>query len=253
MAPKLKVCNDEVRNSVTGIRENCGTEYEGEECPRRRNEHIRNMKTGFCHSKFCEGTKARSYSGQPAPTCKFWLVCPCDCHDIVSMMFQVNDLPRVLMENPEYVPYHMPQMMTLDERAANIAARKEEARQHRLEETRLLDGGDDIHSPSGRTRRGLLEQWVEFACKLWAVNPSVDCTPAWLSDTISMVNSVDPPSVGAIDSVLRRWVEVGYATTAQKPNRFTGFTPEGERLGLAVLKEKNRMQAKRYNAPTLRR
>jgi hypothetical protein len=169
------------------------------------------------------------------------------------MMFQANELPRVLMENPEYVPYHMPQMMSLDERAANIAARKEEARQHRLEETRLLDGGDDIHSPSGRTRRGLLEQWVEFACKIWAVNPSVDCTPVWLSDTISMINSVDPPSVGAIDSVLRRWVEIGYATTKAKPNRFTGFTPEGERLGLQVLKEKNRMQAKRYTQPVLRR
>lgn len=248
MAPKVKTCKEQTRNSVTGIGEPCNTEHpEGSECPRRRTEHMLPFQTGWCHSGFHEGLKPRSFSGQPCPTCKFWLTCPCDCHDLVSMMFQANNLPRVAMENPEYIPYHMPSMMTLEERAATIAARKQADREQRRVEAQLIDGGDDIHSPSGRTRKGLLDEWVEFAIKFWEIKPDVACTPQWLSETISMTKGVEAPSVGAIDAVLKRWQSYGYAVIEQKPNRFAGFTAEGKRLGLETLKEKHRIEARKYH------
>lgn len=246
MPPKQKTCPEEVRSAVTGIREPCGTSFSDDECPRRRLEHIRNLKTGHCHTGWCEGLKPKGpVSGNPCPTCKQWLTCPCDCHDLVSMMFKVNSLPRVTMENPEYIPFHMPSMMSLDERAQAIAARKEEDREQRRVLQQLQDGGDDIHSPSGRTRKGLLDQWVEFACKMWAINPSIDCTPAWISDTVAMINQVPAPSVGAVDAVLKRWKAYGFAMVEEKPVRFTGFTTDGTRLGLSALKERHRMQVRK--------
>lgn len=39
-------------------------------------------------------------------------------------------------------------------------------------------------------------------------------------------------STGAIDAVLKRWSERGFATMGKQPTRFTGFTPLGGELGL---------------------
>lgn len=240
MAPNLKVCSAKRRHPVTGMPAICETKYSESECP-KRSEHVRNMKTGFCTSNWCEGTKARSYSGVPAPTCTFWLVCPCDCHEIVSMMFQAASMERQVVENPEYHPIRLSGVMSLDERAALIASKKTEIREQRAEEVAATDGGDAVHSPSGRTRKGLLDNWVEFVVKLWQLDPKNDCTPVWISETIATCFGVPNPSVGAIDAVLKRWEEVQYAQMAKKPTRFVDFTPEGKRLGLEVLKEKNRI------------
>lgn len=248
-APNLKVCKDMVRNQLTGIREVCEAPYVGEECPRRRTEHIRPMRTGYCNSGWCEGMKPKSYSGLPCPTCKFWLTCPCDCHELVSMMFMQSEMPRQLIDNPEYHPAKITGLMTPDERAKLHVERKAEERAVRAETAAATDGGTEIHSPSGRTRKGLLDTWVEQVCKVWAVNPVGECTPAFIAQFIAMLQDVSEPSVGAIDAVLRRWVEYGFAVVEKKPTRFVSFTEEGARLGLEVMREKARMSSHKWVAP----
>lgn len=251
MAPKtlLKVCGDFVRDQTTGLREPCKKEYSGDECPRRRTDHIRPMKTGYCGSGWCEGMKPKSYSGQPCPTCKFWLVCPCDCHELVSLMFFQSEMPRRLVDNPEYHPVKITGLMTAEERAKLHAERKAEDRTARAVQSAATDGGDEIHSPSGRTRKGLLDTWMEQVCKIWAVDTSRPCTPSWISECIGMCFDVTPPSVGAIDAVLKRWVDYDFAYVEKKPTRFTGFTAEGQRLGLDVMREKSKLSSNKWVAP----
>lgn len=244
-----KVCTAFVRNQISGMREPCATEYQGEECPRRREEHVRPMRTGYCGSGWCEGMKPRSPSGLACPTCKFWLVCPCDCHDLISMMFLQAEMPRRLVDNPEYHPAKITGLMSPEERAKLHVEKRAEERAARAADSAATDGGDEIHSPSGRTRKGLLDTWMEQVCKIWAVDTSRPCTPAWISDCISMCFDVPPPSVGAIDAVLKRWESYGFAYVEKKPTRFTGFTAEGERLGLEVMREKARQSANKWVAP----
>lgn len=250
MAQKnAKICNAFVRHQMTGLRESCTTEYSGDECPRRKTDHIRPMKTGYCSSGWCEGMKPKSYSGAPCPTCKFWLVCPCDCHELVSMMFMQAEMPRQVVENPEYHPAKIIGILTLDERARSQIERKAEERLFRAQEAIFTDGGDEIHSPSGRTRKGLLDTWVNQVCKVWAVNPVGECTPAFIAQFIAMLNDVTEPSVGAIDAVLKRWVEYGYAVIEKKPTRFASFTEEGLKLGLDMMREKAKLTSNKWVAP----
>lgn len=211
----------------------------------KKDEHILRMVTGYCHSKWCEGTKPRSYSGAPAPTCKWWLRCPCECHAKLSEIFRLTGQERRMVDNPEYHPAKITGLMTYEERAKLHAELKEEARAERMaRQAEEPNGGDAIHSPSGRTRKGLLDEWVELHCKMWSMSPEMfgHCTPGWLSEQIATMHDVPAPSHGAIDAVLRRWAAVGYANMEVKPVRFTGFTEDGRRLGLSVLKERNRLQ-----------
>ena len=119
----------------------------------RKDDHVRPFKTGFCSSGFCEGTKARSYSGAPAMTCKFWLVCPCECHARLSEIFKMTGQERRLVDNPEYVPTKITGLLTFEERAKLHVEAREQARAERAAKmVDQPDGGDEIHSPSGRTR-----------------------------------------------------------------------------------------------------
>lgn len=242
------VCREQLRNQ-DGDNYSCdGTAVDLGQNVRicsRKDDHVLHMKTGYCFSKWCEGTKPRSYSGASVPTCHWWLRCPCECHAKLSEIFKLTGQERRLVDNPEYVPAHITGLMTYEERAQMHAELKEQARTERV--ARMVDqpdGGDAIHSPSGRTRKGLLDEWVELHCKMWSMNPDMfgNCTPGWLSEQIATMHDVPAPSHGAVDAVLRRWVAVGYATMEGKPVRFTGFTEEGKRLGLDVLKEKRRLQ-----------
>lgn len=247
-----RVCKARKRNSVTGENETCELPILRDECSGRA-EHVRNMKTGYCANGWCEGIKAVSFQGTPCPTCKFWLHCPCSCHDLVTQMFIVQERPRQLLENSEYKPIRTFSILTLEERAAAKAKRRSEERLVRLNEASLFSKSNSVHSLSGRTRRGLLDQWVELQCKLWLLDSSSkDCTPSWISEHIAMCEDVPAPSVGAIDAVLKRWIEIGFAEIAKKPARFVSFTAEGKRLGLDVLKEKYKLETRRLQTVSRR-
>lgn len=258
MAPAPKLCNLQ-RRDHEGMDIPCGTEltpHESGAYCKMRADHIRPFVTGFCNSGFHEGQKARTYSGAPAMTCRFWLVCPCQCHATLSQMFKMTGEQRITIYNPEYQHPKITGMLTWDERAQIHADAKE---RDRLERAAKMadepDGGTEIYSPSGRTRKGLLDEWVEFQCKMWSLAPELqgDCTPAMIAERIALMQDIPEPSHGAVDAVLRRWVAVGYARMESKPTRFVGFTEEGERLGLQVLKEKHRLQKTGYQQVGSRR
>lgn len=249
MPPQATLCKEQ-RRDMTGENFPCATELvenAGIKQCKFRADHVRPFKTGLCSAGWHEGQKPRSPSGAPCPTCRFWLVCGCECHENLSNIFRMTNQERRLVENPEYIPPKITGLLTWDERAQLHAEARERdrlERQQRMADQDPESVGTEIYSPSGRTRKGLLDEWVELHCKMWALNPEMmgHCTPAWLAEQVGLMHDVPDPSHGAVDAVLRRWVAVGYATMEGKPVRFTGFTEEGKRLGLEVLKQKRRLQ-----------
>lgn len=233
--------------------------------PKTKVVEKKKTKSGFCGIGSCEGTKPKSASGTPMRTCDFIETCSCDCHKLITKMFEIAEQPRQVMDNPEYKPFKSPYWMpSLEDIARERAA---------------LSNGDDTdahhdikrpasdaipplvtHSftptPSGRAARGELETWVNDACGEWLVEKySWDCTPLFISEKIAKREGIQAPSTGAITACLTRWKELGYAQIGKKPIRFINFTPEGVKLGLDVMKEqakRNRKQRKDMMARGMR-
>jgi hypothetical protein len=210
-------------------------------------------KTGFCGIGCHEGTKPRSYSGTPMKTCTKWQECSCDCHVQITRMFEMADLPRVVQENPEYVPpKHDFWMPSLEERAAARAALLASASNGASIPTEDDDapataplGRSFAPTPTGRAARGELEAWVLATCQEWVAEGYKElATPMNIGHEIGRREGINPPSVGAIGAVFDRWVAMGFAICERKPVRFIKFTEEGKRLGLYVLKEKYKLKSK---------
>lgn len=255
MPPRTKVatrtCREKVRTEG-GNRVVCDVEFTGEKCP-QPDPHILPFKTGFCASGWCEGTRAKTWRGDPAPTCEFWETCNCECHDMVSKMFAMSEMERIPVNNSAYVHedggFKRPSQ---DEIAREAAERR-----HRL------DGAAPsapvvIESPApgvvpplmarsfrptatGRAARGELEAQVNRVCGVWIVEKYPwPCTPLWISETIAKDEGINPPSTGAITSCFNKWIELGFAVIRRKPLRFEHYTEEGIRLGLEAMKDAKR-------------
>jgi len=228
---EIKQCNVKLKNHPLG----------GEYCPNRDN-HLYPIPTGFCSSGWHEGMKARTESGKPAPTCRFYVNCPCDCHTKLNRMYQLAGEERVLVDNSDWKPestFVMPSLEPLDAVSS-------------------IDTGTDtrpvVESPapgivpptvvrtfvptqSGRLGKGQLEAWVKEVTDVWVVEQERPCTVGYISNEIGRVKGIDPPSQGAIQNVLFRWRDIGFAVLdTTRPMKFTGYTDEGVRLGLDNLK-----------------
>jgi hypothetical protein len=255
LPPKTKVVTKKCKVLVrteSGNRETCDVEYTGEKCP-QPDPHLNAFKTGFCSNGWCEGTKAKTWKGTPAPTCKFWETCPCDCHDLISKMFAMSDMERIPVDESGYVAEDGGFKRITDADRAQWAAERAARSSGMASDAPLV-----IESPapgivppsiqrtfrptaSGRAARGELETQINQACAEWLVEQYPwPCTPLWISETIGKAAGIKPPSTGAITAALDKWQKLGYASVARKPVRFTGFTEEGIRLGLEVMKEEHR-------------
>lgn len=187
--------------------------------------------TGFCTSGFHEGTRAKDWKGTPVKTCPFWESCPCDCHESVTKMFEMMEMPRVLQENPEYVPYKRTFWMPSDDPTYAMP----EATPDLAEDGSVAVGEREVKvTATGRTQRGGLEFWVQRECLAWLLDhdPGELCTPRFLSEEIARVEGIAPPSQGAIAAVFDRWTKYGYAVIEKKPQRFERLTEQGEKMGL---------------------
>lgn len=103
---------------------------------------------------------------------------------------------------------------------------------------------DELKEETLRRRRGQLEDNVEVVCRLWLKK----LLPWELltTDVISMmVDAYDPPSQGAIYSVLKRWADQNLATIGIKPMRFVGFSERVLDRGIAVEKHRQGREADR--------
>lgn len=98
-----------------------------------------------------------------------------------------------------------------------------------------LPDEDDEPVESGRRPRGWLAKDVKHLCDMWVtgeIQIGGPLTPFRVSELISELESVNPPSQGAIKNVFERWAEMGFATFQPKPYAFLGYTEEGMEKGL---------------------
>ncbi len=257
---KVKKCNKDCKTDA-GVIQPCNATIPrgSSECPKRKN-HMYPFKTGYCDAGFHEGGRAKDASGKPAKVCEFWQFCPCDCHKTIDMLFSLTSRTRTPQENPEYnkpvVTYWMP---TEEERVAMLLSKKpgvtvvnanlpKQSVPEPLVVERVFNP-----TPTGRAARGQLEQWVKQCCEEWSSGDiGYPCTPAYIADWIKHFRDVPNQSVGAIDAVFKRWAEIGYALIEKKPTRFMGFTDEGKKVGLEVLKARAKKSAP-SNLDTLKR
>ena len=243
-AAKPKFCTSKIREVVEV--KVCGTALKshpikGEVCP-NKDSHLFPMVTGFCNSGWCEGTKGVTENGKSAPTCRFFVNCPCECHARLNRMFDIAGTERVLVDHSNWKPdnpFVLPSMAfrvspeSFNDVGSDTPANIENA------VPAAVSGGIQrtfAPTPSGRAGRGELESWVKEITDIWVVDQNGLCTPKYVSDYIARRKGIKAPSVGAVDAVLKRWVEIGFAVIEKKPTRFTGYTEAGIKFGLESMR-----------------
>lgn len=212
--------------------------------------------SGFCGTGAHEGTKPKSLSGKARKTCTAVSICECKCHVDISLMYEMTGKERVVKPNPDYEPYVIDFWMPMvggDENpvAATLLSpgtitlpRMEGAAPAIPAPVRGIAEGSRAYgaTPTGRRAKGLLEDEVRHVCNLY-MKGEVEgpMTPQQVSN---LIDEADPPSVGAISAVFKRWVDVGFAETDTKPARFVCYTVAGMKLGLEKLKADAKRKAK---------
>lgn len=247
-ALKLITCKNKIRRSGEIVP--CGKQYlRGDgtvKCPDRE-FHVTALVTGYCSNGWHEGSKAVDWRGNPAPSCEFYLTCPCKCHTDLDKLFAMTGKERILVtvtayhppERTFWLPSDDPVPVLSSPRDATPPVLVESPAPDRVPATiaRTFDP-----TPSGRAARGELEAWVKQHCDIWLIDePGTPCTPTYLGEEIARDMGITPPSVGAISAVFDRWVKLGFAVCEKKPTRFVRYTEEGVRIGLDAMKA----QAKR--------
>jgi hypothetical protein len=245
--PVARICKSQVwRNNEKAP---CGSKVSQSGCP-NRDYHILSMKTGYCSSGWCEGTKARDWRGRPVATCRFFMTCPCECHEMLWRMAAMTETERILHDNPEYVHPERAFWLPDDDPESWHSIPREEEKTPVYQESPVPDAvpptlvKEFTPTTTGRAARGELESWVKEQCDIWLIEGyQRKCTPVWIAEQIGLDKGIKEPSVGAIGAVFDRWVKLGFAVIEKKPTRFIQYTPDGVRLGLDRMKD----QAKRRN------
>lgn len=255
VATKAKVCTRKVRQA--GVHVKCDTSYIGDRCPNSDN-HLVSMKTGFCSNGWHEGSKATDWRGNPVPTCKMTITCPCECHDQLDKLFAMTERERIVVDSSGYMPPERTYWMPSDDPMPILSNSSDLPAPVRVESEApdLVPARIDrafAPTPTGRAARGELESWVRIETDAWIIDqPGEPCTLSYLAESIARAQGITPPSVGAILAVLQRWEKLGFAVIAKKPNRFVGYTPDGKTLGLEVMKARAK-RAKKQSEANLRR
>lgn len=226
-------------------------------CP-EKDMHLLPFKTGFCSNGWCEGTKATDWKGKPVPTCEHFVTCPCKCHSDLGKLFEMSGQERILVNSSAYTPPEREYWLPSDEPLSTLSSDDGNTGPTIIESPApdrvpATVARDFTPTPTGRAARGELESWVKRQCDIWLVDePGYECTPAYLAEQIARDYGITPPSVGAISAVFNRWVDLGFARVEKKPTRFVGYTPEGIKKGLEVMKNEAK-RAKRLQLADDRR
>lgn len=231
---EVKECNFKLKTHWSGV---------GDECPNREN-HLHPLLSGFCHSGWHEGQKI------PAPTCKHYLNCPCKCHSDLNRMYEMAGEPRILVNNSTWKPanvFVMPSLEPLSAVSSNsvgiVARPVVESPAPGIVPAAIAR--PFVPTTTGRAGRGELEAWVRSVTDVWAVEKDAVCSVGYISREIGRTKGIEPPSQGAIQNVLYRWKELGFATIeTARPMRFLGYTEEGIRFGLENLKARAKRSKK---------
>lgn len=209
----------------------------------RRDEHVLKYKTGFCANGDCEGSAKKTPAGKARPTCKWWKRCPCDCHALYDTMFSMSGMERQVVDNSGYSPDHgLFKMPTIEERiAAHASFIAERSTTLPVIESPAPGVTPPVlrrsftPTPTGRAARGELTSWVRRVCDEFLIDEDLPykCTPSYIAERVAKNEGfVKPPSVGAVDAILKRWEVIGFAIIERKPTRFVKYAEDGLKLGL---------------------
>lgn len=220
--------------------------------------------SGFCSIGCHEGTQPTNVDGTPLKVCvsigsspQDKNRCGCKCHKGIDKMYESAGLPRVPQQSPLWKPTPSPDLSWLYEDApsplvaSTIGATQgspapaEPARDHGIPVHQPRHAPDE-RTPSGYRRKGQLEDSVNEVCLgylkgQYSADENGDMTTKHIAHLIDPEN---PPSPGAVQAVLERWVKLGYAEMRRKPVGFQMLTIDGMQKGLARMKDEAQAQRK---------
>lgn len=234
--------------------------------PKTKAKAKKKIKSGFCANGQCEGTKPSSPSGAPMKICENWMNCACECHTMVTKMYEMAGMER---QPPEQTPAYLAEShrrwaetqalldsLALNRAIPNVPSYADGTGGHPLDERPSqspVDTPAAMPAPrftptmTGRRARGQLEYDVLQICNEYA-NDVYDwdlCTPKLIAERIGKMNETEPPSTGAINAVWDRWEKIGFADQGKKPSHFVGFKIDGSLQTLAMLKDRIKREKKR--------
>jgi len=215
----------------------------------------RKLRSGWCMSGFCEGTKPVSKDGRGIRTCAEIEKCACQCHRQIDEMFEAAGMERVLVENPKYFTkprtYWMPgdpdpNADSMDSPPLPVGLTESDAGPSLV----ARDRPSVTRTATGRKQKGTLENEVRYVCEQYIqdVFEWDICTPKLVSEEIGRMNAAEPPSTGAVQAVWDRWEKLGFAKQARKPVRFEGFAGESSQDALDIMKRTTRKEQKLHKA-----
>jgi hypothetical protein len=196
--------------------------------------------TGFCGIGNHEGSQNKSPSGAIMKACPLGgviladrigeLVCTCECHDLSRQMESLTgiQLPRPIINR---------QTPSLDRLLRETAVGTGGAKAPGIGDPNrptvaVASGARFAVTPTGRAARGQLEEQVRHVLCTQIKAAGVDMIAALglTPSTISLaIDKENPPSTGAIYSVLKRWEGAVLVELAEGPFRFIKFTDRGTR------------------------
>ena len=202
------------------------------------------LKTGKCNSGWCEGKKPKDRHGNSVQVCGFWQLCPCKCHEQVTMLFKMSDLPRDILLNPEY---HRPETTFVLPRFGIDYGRGSALWRDREDDEPITARKPEefTTTPSGRIQSGGLESMVHAVFQAWLQKPNgIQFIPTFVSASVSAMYDTKAPSTGAVGAVFDRWHQIGFAIQEKKPVRLVSITEAGRKEGLEMMKALAKRKAK---------
>ena len=196
--------------------------------------------TGFCGLGNHEGSKNLSPSGAVMRACNVGgradagrlgiIICNCSCHDMTREMEQMTgrQIPPIVINRTTPSLDRLLRESSIATGSAGTSGSVAPGRPSVV----TASGARFVATPTGRAAKGQLEEQVRHAVSVQVSAAGEDMiamlglTPETLS---KMIDKENPPSTGAVYSVLKRWEGHNLVELGEKPFRFVRFTDRGKR------------------------
>lgn len=196
--------------------------------------------SGFCGIGSHEGARNLSPSGVQLKSCSQGgrfeaeklgtIVCTCSCHDVTR---QMESMTGIQVPSPiiNRIAPSLSRILRESTRSTD-GAKGGVGRVIDGPSVTVASGARFAVTPTGRAARGQLEEQVRYAVSS-QVRAGGDDMIAMLGLSpgliANLINKDNPPSTGAIYSVLKRWEGSALVELGESPFRFLRFTDKGKR------------------------
>lgn len=191
--------------------------------PAQRESQPSRYVSGHCAVGNCYGSKKTDPAGKrQLPACQWKyeyrgkkIVCTHECHNAFQeMLDSIQEMGGDGFTLPPELSAAASYVATIDDRRSYIPL---------LSVPTLTPAREFGPTPTGRAARGELTEKVRKVLVAWHAKFD-ELTPEIIGILIDREN---PPSVGAVHAVLRKWESMSYITIEMKPFRFGVFTELG--------------------------